>query len=210
MYAATLFNSMFTYCCSLVFDSQLTQFVILVTRYGAGDHITEIPPDDLEHMLRWLWISSLVYSPASFFAKATLLLLVARVFAVKEKMSRAIRLFVLFLLLPTIPIEVLKVNVCHPIRHYWDFSVPGTCLDMGKLYLVDLVFSLLTDVVVLVVPVILTWSLTIPLRKKIRIMILLGAGGIATGISAYRLYNSVLLSHTKDWVQIFVISDIMT
>lgn len=45
----------------------------------------------------------------------------------------------------------------------------------------------ITDLAVLVIPIPLIWNLHMPLRKKIRVLGLLGAGGIAVAASLARL-----------------------
>lgn len=47
--------------------------------------------------------------------------------------------------------------------------------------------SAVTDLAILILPIPLVWSLHMPTKKKVRIGLLLGAGGIATGASVVRL-----------------------
>jgi hypothetical protein len=51
----------------------------------------------------------------------------------------------------------------------------------------DSVISFLTDIAIFAFPVALTWSLQMPFWKKVRVVFLLGLGGIAVAFSLYRL-----------------------
>jgi hypothetical protein len=76
--------------------------------------------------------------------------------------------------------------------------VDGRCLDQRRIFLFGLSLAIFTDFVILLVPIPLTWSLRVPLRKKIKIMAMLGAGGIATGMTILRMYKAVKFIHSND------------
>jgi hypothetical protein len=46
------------------------------------------------------------------------------------------------------------------------------------------------------------------MREKIKIMVLLGAGGVATAVSIYRLYNVIKFIESKDVTSDFVYQSI--
>lgn len=70
--------------------------------------------------------------------------------------------------------------------------------------------AVLADVVIVMVPVILTWSLNMPLRKKIKIVLMLSAGGIATAVTIFRLVKIILFLDSKDITADFVVLDLTT
>lgn len=61
------------------------------------------------------------------------------------------------------------------------------CLDQRAIIIADAIVSAVSDLVILLLPTPLTWSLQLPLRKKLRVAGILCAGGIATAFSIYRL-----------------------
>ncbi|KXJ86009.1 hypothetical protein Micbo1qcDRAFT_112891, partial [Microdochium bolleyi] len=137
---------------------------------------------------QWLYASSVIYNPCAFVTKVALLLLVARVFAIMEKVVRGIHVFAVALLVAYLPVQVVKICICSPITSYWDASITGTCLNQRKVFVSDLVLAIITDITILILPIPLTWSLSFSWQKKLRISLLLGAGGAATAITAYRMY----------------------
>jgi hypothetical protein len=130
--------------------------------------------------------------------KVTLLLLIARIFSVRESISKAIRIFIVALLVAYIPNQIAKTIICTPIKAYWDHSVEGRCLEQRKIFIADTVLAIITDAIILILPVPLTWSLRSPMREKIKIIVLLGAGGVATGVSTFRLYKVITFIHSTD------------
>lgn len=88
-----------------------------------------------------------------------------------------------------IPIQFARVFICNPIAAYWDrASYPhSTCLDMRAIYLADTVMSTTTDLAVLIIPIPLVWGAKLSKGKKMRVVGILAAGGLANVASIARL-----------------------
>ncbi|KAH8746002.1 hypothetical protein F5883DRAFT_654234 [Diaporthe sp. PMI_573] len=176
--------------------------------HGEGYHAWEVKPQDYLEILKWLYIGSIIYCPVAYAIKVTLLLLIARVFSVRKSVSWAIHIFIIALFITYIPNQIAKTIICTPIRAFWDQSVKGKCLQQRKIFIADTTLAIVTDLVILILPVPLTWSLRSPMREKIKIMVLLGAGGVATAVSIYRLYNVIKFIESKDVTSDFVYQSI--
>jgi hypothetical protein len=102
-----------------------------------------------------------------------------------------------------LPILIIKIRICNPIAAYWnpDALAHGSCLDQNAVFVSDTVMSAVTDLAVLIIPIPLVWNLPITFRKKLRIVGILGAGGIATSASIVRLVLAVHQSSTDQTVQ---------
>ncbi|GKU04339.1 unnamed protein product [Fusarium langsethiae] len=171
----------------------------IVARYGAGYHAWEIRKPEYYNWLKWFYASTVVYIPASFFTKATILLLMARVFAVEPRVSKGIRIFTWALLVAYVPIQILRIVNCYPIRTYWDPKVRNAhCLNQRKIFFSDLSLSIVTDLLILLVPIPLTWRLNLSVGKRIKIVLLLGAGGIATALTLFRVAKAVDFLNSDD------------
>ncbi|KAF9880098.1 integral membrane protein [Colletotrichum karsti] len=185
--------------------------VLVMAHYGEGYHEWEVTKEAYKEILRWLYVGSILYCPAAYFTKVTLLLLEARVFAVYEKVSRGVFIFITVLLICYVPIMLLKAVVCIPIAAAWDQDVkPANCLNQRKVFISDMCLGVLTDLVILILPLVLTFSLHMPIWTKIKVVALLGAGGVATGVSIYRLYKAILFLNPTDTTEGFVLLDITT
>lgn len=130
--------------------------------------------------------------------KVTLLLLVARVFAVMEKVVRGIYIFIIALFVAYLPIQIAKVCSCTPIPSYWDPTISGTCVDARKLFVCDLAIAIITDLTILILPIPLTWSLSFSWKRKVKIGVLLGAGGAAVAVTSYRMYLVIQFLGSED------------
>ncbi|KAK2015793.1 integral membrane protein [Colletotrichum eremochloae] len=185
--------------------------VFVMAHYGEGYHAWEITKEAYREVMRWLYASSLIYNPAAYFTKVTLLLFEARVFEIHERTSRGIRIFIVALFIGYIPLQTMKTVICLPISSFWDLSITKPkCLNQRKLFFADLSLAILSDVVILVLPIPLLWGLHMPLWKKVKILTLLGAGSIATAVTVYRMYLVVQFLDSKDVTADFVTLDLIT
>ncbi|KAH8703332.1 hypothetical protein BGW36DRAFT_286982, partial [Talaromyces proteolyticus] len=135
------------------------------------------------------YINTIIYGPAALFVKSALLLMVARVFAPHRHRIRFIYGFILCLFCYYIAVLIAKAVVCTPVSSYWESppNAAGKCINQRALFITDCVVGLVTDATILVLPLPLVWILHMSRGKKIRIIALLGAGGVATLFSLYRL-----------------------
>ncbi|CEF84523.1 hypothetical protein FGSG_13487 [Fusarium graminearum PH-1] len=183
--------------CNYVLYNGFNEYI--VARYGAGYHAWEIRKPEYYNWLKWFYASTVVYIPASFFTKATILLLMARVFAVEPRVSKGIRIFIWALLVAYVPIQILRIVNCYPIRTYWDPKVHNAhCLNQRKIFFSDLSLSIVTDLIILLVPIPLTCRLNLSVGKRIKIVLLLGAGGIATALTLFRVVKAVDFLNSDD------------
>lgn len=90
-------------------------------------------------------------------------------------------------------ITFIKIFICNPVSAYWTGShnTDGHCLNQPGVIIADSIISFVTDVTIFAFPVVFTWSLQMPIRKKIKVMVILGFGGIALAFSLYRLVIGV-------------------
>lgn len=155
---------------------------------------------------QFLYISTAFYTPAAFCTKVTLLLLIARVFSVHPTVATGIRIFIVLIFLAYVPIAFLKIFVCKPITAYWDDydtdsngmadGQNGNCRGQATLFMGDIMISVITDVLILLLPIPLAWRMEAPRWQKIKIVFLLGAGGAATVTTVFRAWLNVQFMHT--------------
>lgn len=121
-----------------------------------------------------------------------------RVFSPFRKTVIFIYAFMAVMLGYYIPAVIVKIRICDPISRFWDRSVHGTCLDETSIILADAVVSVVSDLIILIMPLPLTMSLQMANKKKIRVMGLLGAGGLAVTATIIRLALIVTTGQSKD------------
>jgi hypothetical protein len=67
---------------------------------------------------------------------------------------------------------------CNPIRKFWDFHMPGTCVRLDQAYLAGAALNAATDVAILLLPIWLLWPLTLPTQTKIGLIAILMTGSL--------------------------------
>ena len=72
---------------------------------------------------------------------------------------------------------IVDINMCTPISRYWEIPVYNHCVNKYIFYMFGAIMQLLTDVVVLIIPLRFVWSLKVCNAKKtaLSIIFLLGS-----------------------------------
>lgn len=82
---------------------------------------------------------------------------------------------------------IVTINVCRPIRFFWDKSIDGRCINFYALILTEGILTILTDVALLIIPMPLVWNLKIPRRQKLAVSGILLLGGFVCVTSIIRI-----------------------
>lgn len=151
-----------------------------------------------------LYADTIVYGPNAWFVKVTLLLVVIRVFRINRAFVIFGYVFIAAMAAYYLPILILKVNICRPIRGFWNPSIASKCLDQRAMFVADTVVSAVTDLAVLLAPVPIIRALNMSFRQKAKVYVLLGAGGVATVASFIRMFLVIRLQVSKDQTVDFV------
>lgn len=77
---------------------------------------------------------------------------------------------------------------CIPIRKVFYSETEGECINTVAFFVATAALTILTDILVMIIPTWMTWHLTLKLRKKLAVIFLLSMGLLVTGISIYRMY----------------------
>ncbi|KAI0121280.1 hypothetical protein BJ170DRAFT_661105 [Xylariales sp. AK1849] len=185
--------------------------LFMMGHFGKGYHEWEVTEDAYAQLRKWLYIRSVIYDPASYFTKATLLLIIARVFAVKARVEKAIYFYIWVLLLCFLPLLIMKIVICTPISAYWNSSVENAqCLNQRCVFVASQSLALIFDLSVLITLIVLAWSLEIPLSRRIKIAALFGVGGLVTGLTCFQLYRAIVFRNSTDMTADFVALDLTT
>ena len=123
-------------------------------------------------------IASIIYGPAIGCTKVSILLLYRRTFSVQKqsRFDRGIRLFIVFLTLFYITNTFLKIYQCAPRARIWDKRVEGTCLDLGSVLTASGAFNAVTDVLLLLIPIRVSWNLNTSKKRKVGMVLLFTFG----------------------------------
>lgn len=119
-----------------------------------------------------------VYLTAIFFVKASILFLYIRIFGGSSRLV-LYSAWVLFWLLAiwTVCGIFLGIFACNPVESYWRLETPGKCMNSVIIGIVSIIVSIVTDILIFILPLRQIWKLHLPVRQKIGVI-----GVLATGL----------------------------
>ncbi|KAL4781997.1 hypothetical protein BJX76DRAFT_305009 [Aspergillus varians] len=181
--------------------------MLVLNKYGGGYHAWDVPKSQFVNFQKASYAVTLIYVPMVFVIKIALLTVMLRIFAPDRQKVLIIWTSIIILLLYYIPAFFIKIFFCRPISAYWlgTAATGGSCLNQRSVIIADSSISIVSDLWILILPVPMLWSLQMSMMKKLRVIGILGAGGLATGFSIWRLVMMVEDSETLDttwfWIQ---------
>lgn len=178
----------------------------LVGKHGGGYHITDVSTPEQILFKKFCYIATTLYCPMALFVKIALLSILTRIFSPYRSKVWFIYIFLGCLCTYYIIALIIKIRMCDPVPYYWlgsELEGGGTCLDQTAALIADSVISLVSDLIILILPMPLTWSLQMSRNKKLRVIGLLSAGGLATAFSVYRLILVVRDGESADQTIVF-------
>ena len=153
-----------------------SSIMFLQDRHGAGVHMWNVKGDDYTELLKLLYITEIVYGPIVFVIKLAILLLYMRLFKPIKRTFIALQLTVwLNLLAYTIGLFI-EVFQCKPFTKIWWPLMPGRCLDQKAVQLASSSFNIISDFVILILPMISVWSLKMSRRKQLGLCFVFAIG----------------------------------
>ncbi|KAL8824949.1 MAG: hypothetical protein Q9191_004706 [Dirinaria sp. TL-2023a] len=149
--------------------------LVLITRLT----LLSAPLIDLLGQLQY--VGGVIYFPAAFLTKASILFLVARVFRPHHKAVLLARILIGLMVLYYVPMFFIRLLNCTPVQKNWQRDISGRCLTKEySLLLADGIINLVIDLNILLLPVPLVLALQISRRKKMQILMI-----FASGIAAF-------------------------
>ncbi|KAF9889853.1 hypothetical protein FE257_006943 [Aspergillus nanangensis] len=173
---------------TLAIGMTVTSWYYVKANY-VGYHLKDIPLDyDVKQGLIWDFANQLLYNPSLTMVKISILLFLRRL----ESKSRLVNTLIWGTMGVTVGLflAVLFVDLfqCSPVAYVYDKSIPGgSCIHQGAFYVATAALNLFTDLLVISIPIIITWSLHMPLRRKLAVCLILCLGGVATAIGVWRI-----------------------
>lgn len=142
-----------------------------------GKHADLVDPADVVMMAKWLIVAEILYAWNLFFTKLSLLLMYYRIFRVPyfKRMALAVGGFVMIW---AVTISFLFIFICVPVAKVWNPALPGRCINQVGTWIANAASTLLTDIIILLMPVPQVWGLQLSKREKIGIIAAFGLGSL--------------------------------
>ncbi|OQE31313.1 hypothetical protein PENSTE_c001G09740 [Penicillium steckii] len=185
-------------------DRSVQNWNYALGHYGGGLHLADVPTENLIPFSKTVYVTMVMYGPTAYITKFCLLWIMTRVFSPFRKAVIFIYVFMGVMLAYYIPAVIVKIRLCNPISKFWNDDIEGSCMDQNAIIMADAIISVSSDLIVLLLPLPLTLSLQMPNKKKMRVIAILGAGGLAVASSIIRLVMTVVNATSKDTTLAFM------
>ncbi len=158
----------------LFFNSTHVASVIVCVHYGLGRHLIRVT--NFSAFEKALLASEILYLPAIFSTKLSILLLYKRLFPVRPFV---VVLYITGAFVAAYSLTAAMVNLlqCLPVNSVWNPAVKPRCVNLGLELLIFSSINVVTDFVILVLPMPLVWRLHTTTARKAQVsgLFLLGA-----------------------------------
>ncbi|KAF2117014.1 hypothetical protein BDV96DRAFT_644451 [Lophiotrema nucula] len=163
-------------------------------RHGSDLDLLTILVPTLKHWYAY----QMVYPWSLFFVKASILALYHRIFT-QTKFRYTVYVVTGFVTLYTIIVFFVNAFECpkNP-RQAWSPTFPDGCNNLPATYFSTASINILTDVMILLMPLRAFWQLNLHPKKRWALMGVFMVGGIAVIASIVRLYALYVYTTTKD------------
>lgn len=143
-----------------------SSYAVLVKYGGSGRHFITVTPDESKILLKVLFSEYFIYLFSVTLPKLAILCLYLRVFT-QRRLRYAVYAIAIIMILNWLAGCFMGILMCKPIRYNWDKTIPGHCGDLMGAYPWASFPNLITDIMMLILPLPLVWKLHIGLSQKI-------------------------------------------
>ncbi|KAK7906396.1 hypothetical protein PG985_016402 [Apiospora marii] len=168
----------------------LGAITIIHTNFGLGSHIYDIVATDpllIMDFFKFFYLGVVVYNVSLIFVKLSLFL---QYYRLVDQVPRYRPLFLCagFVVMGwTVAMVFTMTFICVPVYAYWDKSVPHVCLSDPVMQLTNSVGNIVTDVMLLLLPMPVLWNLRLPPRQKWSVIAIFSLGFITCIVSLLRV-----------------------
>ena len=150
--------------------------------YGLGKHVWSVPLPDVITVMQILFAYVLLYVVNVPLIKFLVLLFYRRIFGMTWIMWVCVFLTIGYFV--SCPIAFLVA--CRPVSYYWSqYEDPtgGKCVfDLYPFYIGNAIANVVTDAIILVVPIPIVWSLQMRTTQKVFIIGIFLLGGLCVAL----------------------------
>ncbi|KAF9892322.1 hypothetical protein FE257_002099 [Aspergillus nanangensis] len=175
----------------------------LGTTYGWGVHIWDIRPEMATPSLMTSWFNQLQLIIIMTLVKLSLLISYLRFLtkAIHRKLTWGM------IGLTTawgIAYMITMFTACIPLRAYWETlqSDSENCTNKSSATMSFSITNMVTDLMVLVVPIPVLWNLKLPMRERLGLIALMSLGllaCVASGIRIFYTYQTLNVTYDITW-----------
>ncbi|KAK6007013.1 hypothetical protein QM012_006021 [Aureobasidium pullulans] len=183
---------------TLVFYTDVGCFQYIV-KVGLGRHLWDVSAANFSPTFLEVWtFAAMIYSVCMLLIKMSILMLYRRLFPIEN--FRYLWWMCAFCTVGYgLGAIFSSLFACVPVRANWDLTIAASrCINKQAFYLGNGVMNIITDLMILALPIPIVWRLTLELRQKIILSVVFTLGSISCVISLVRLLSIVTWINVGD------------
>lgn len=168
--------------------------ILAVVRTGVGQHIQYVLPH-VQELQKITLALALIWTTANTAVKISILHLYITIFRKRSFRYAAYAVMALSAIYCLLN-WLLILLTCRPVAFSWDKTIPGgVCSSHEIPYLSSAIVNVLTDVIIVALPMPVLWKLQLPTRKKVALSVIFGLGALICILSAIRVSSIAALDY---------------
>ncbi|KAI0201208.1 hypothetical protein F4808DRAFT_469863 [Astrocystis sublimbata] len=173
----------------------------LITNVGIFVHQWDIQLEDLSEFLYVIHLCANLYSAHILVSKAAILLEWIHIFVptgTRNAFYWACQCLLWVNVLFYASTIIVANLVCVPFEAIWDKTIPGKCIDGKVIEVVSAALNLTSDLIILILPQRVIWTLQMRRQKKIGVSVIFAIGLLAITAAAFRLQSATQYYVSED------------
>jgi hypothetical protein len=150
-------------------------FLFIMHSHGLGIHADVVYPGNTEYTLKWLVISEVFYAWGLAWIKISGLLMYHRISHVAYFKHTTLALG-LVVLAWAICITFVFIFTCVPVEKLWNPRLQGHCINQIGTWVANAASTIITDVIILLLPIYQIRKLQLKLQDKIGLYLIFSVG----------------------------------
>ncbi|KAM0323922.1 hypothetical protein ACHAQA_008503 [Verticillium albo-atrum] len=155
--------------------------------YGFGQHIFNIEKNNRIMAMKLFYVAQIFYKLTINLTKSSILLLYLRLFSLHRRFRLTCLGLLSVILLYAMATTASSIFQCTPVPRAWDRTIPGSCISLTYNWYANAVFSIATDVAIILLPQRVIWKSQLPVGHKRALMGVFGLGVFVTVTSILRM-----------------------
>ncbi|PTU24060.1 hypothetical protein P175DRAFT_0422674, partial [Aspergillus ochraceoroseus IBT 24754] len=178
---------------AVIFEYGISFAGVILLYNGLGMHMQYVNNEDLIVYLKVLSTGTFLYTLCITFVKLSILALYKRLFSIRP-MVLSVHIVAAIVIFWCYGVCIVGAFICIPLRKLWSPTTPGGCIDLAKFYYGLQIPNIVTDALILVMPMRVVWNLQVPKVQKIMLSGVFMLGFLTLIFDIIRLVALVELS----------------
>ncbi|KAJ5613820.1 hypothetical protein N7528_007474 [Penicillium herquei] len=170
---------------------------VLTIMGGAGRNSATIDPSSVIFTLKMILPLETLYGIVLALVKTSIMTFYIRIFGSNRsfRIQVAITMTIVWMWSASVILETFLL--CRPLKYNWDTSISGVCGDRNAAYVVAGTMNLITDLMVMALPMPHIWKLQLGTAKKVALCGVFSIGLLVSIISIVRLVSLMAINFTN-------------